>query len=73
MTGFSGFPGGGGRAWEAGLLSVGGEGSTLAPEQTGAGIQTDRVWDLAREPREAHEGGKPGKGSRGERPGDPQW
>ena len=54
MTGFSGFPGGGGRAWEAGLLSVGGEGSTLAPEQTGAGIQTDRVWDLAREPREAH-------------------
>lgn len=54
MKGSSGFPRGQGRgAWEAGLLSVlvGDQGSTLAPEQTRAGIQSDPVRDLAGEPR----------------------
>ena len=52
-----------GQAWEAGLLSVGDEGSTLAPEQMGAGIQSDLVRDLARESLEVHWGVRPGKGS----------
>ncbi|KAB0391372.1 hypothetical protein E2I00_005220 [Balaenoptera physalus] len=52
-----------GQAWEAGLLSVGDEGSTLAPEQMGAGIQSDLVRDRARESPEVHWGVRPGKGS----------
>lgn len=40
-------PGAARQSWEAGLLTVGNKGSTLATEQTRAGIQSDLVWDLA--------------------------
>lgn len=62
--GVSGFPWGRpGGAWEAGLLSVGDEGSTLVPEETRAGTQSDLVRNLARKSREVHWGGRPRKGS----------
>lgn len=44
-------PGGSDAELEAGLLTVGDKGSTLATEQTRAGIQSDLVWDLAGESR----------------------